>query len=126
MRADEWDGMPGTGETGRYLGVRPNVDVPVGEDGSVEPRAGGMSGVPPPVTNLARHRLPHELGGTGRDPVFELETGELSGELVYRPDPDSPGEHGFIEPSRRMSFEGYRRAIHGTRGLWHRLPGGVR
>lgn len=115
------DGLPEVGETGRYLGVRPDVDVPVDEGGFVEPGTEGMSVVPPPVTNLARHRLPRELGGTGRDPVFELDTYELLEELVYRPDPANPEGHGFVEPSHRMSFEEYRQVIHGTRAVWHRL-----
>ncbi len=126
MRADESDGLPETGETGRYLDVRPGVDIPVGENGFVEPRTGGMSVVPPPVANLAHHRLPREFGGSGRDPVFELDTDRLPEELVYRPDPDNLEGHGFIEPSRRMSFGDYRRIVHGTRASWHRLRPTVR
>jgi hypothetical protein len=74
-----------------------------------------MSVVPPPATNLARHRLPRELGGTGRDPGFELDTDELNSE-----------GHGFVESSRRMSFEEYQQTIYGTRTLWHRLRQDVR
>jgi hypothetical protein len=125
IRAAE-DGLPGAGETGRYLGVRPDVDLPVGVAGFIEPGTGGMSVVPPPVTNLARHRLPRELGGTGRDPVFELDTDELPEELTYRPDPENPEGHGFLEPSRRMSFVEYQQAVYGTRVLWHRLHQDVR
>jgi hypothetical protein len=77
-----------------------------------------MSAVRPPLTNLAPHRLPHEFGGRSNDPVFELETEELSEESIYRPDPENPKGHGFVEPARRMSFEEYERAIHETRGLW--------
>lgn len=120
MREAE-DGLPQTGETGRYLGVRPGADIPVDEEGFVQPGTDGMSVVPPPVTNLARHRLPRELGGTGRDAVFELDTERLSEELAYLPDPANLAGHGFIEPSRRMRFEEYRSAIHGTRELWRRL-----
>ena len=125
MRTAE-DGLPEIGETGRYLGVRMDVDVPGGEAGLVEPGTGGMSVVPLPVTNLARHRLPRELGGTGRDPVFELDTDELPEELNYRPDPENPEGHGFLEPSRRMSFEEYQQAVYSTRVLWHRLRQDVR
>jgi len=85
-----------------------------------------MKGAPPPATNLARHRLPRELGGTSRDPVFELDTDELPEELIYRPDPENPRGHGFVEPSRRMSFEEYQQTIYGTRTLWHRLRQDVR
>jgi hypothetical protein len=34
-----------------------------------------------------------------RDPVFELDTDELPEELIYRPDPENPEEHGFLEPA---------------------------
>jgi hypothetical protein len=57
------DGLPETGETGRYLGVRPVVDIRVGEGGLVGPGMEGMSVVPPPVENLAEHRRPPEFGG---------------------------------------------------------------
>jgi hypothetical protein len=118
MRADDRDGLPMTGETGRYLGVRSGVDIPVGEDGHVEPATEGMSVVPPPVTNLAPHRLPREHGGRSNDTVFELETDELPEKLRYRPDPEAPERHGFIEPARRMPFDEYRQAIYGTRTMW--------
>ncbi|HZB07824.1 MAG TPA: hypothetical protein VE525_01790 [Rubrobacter sp.] len=61
-----------------------------------------------------------------RDPVFELDTDELPEELIYRPDPENPEEHGFLEPARRMSFEEYQQTIYGTRALWHRLRQDVR
>lgn len=112
------DGLPVTGTTGRYLGVRAGVDVPVGPDGFVEPGTEGMSVVVPPVENLQPHRRPPELGGTDKDPVFELETEELPEELRYRPDPANPEVHGFVEPTRRMSFEDYERALQATRSLW--------
>lgn len=77
-----------------------------------------MSVVPPPVTDLAPHRLPREFGGRSRDPIFELGTSELPWALTYRPDPENPEGHGLLEPARRMPFEEYERAVHGSRGLW--------
>lgn len=120
------DGLPKTGETGRYLGVRPGVDILVDEGGFVDPGMEGMSVAPPPVENLAEHRRPPEFGGGGKDPVYDLETGELPDDLAYRPDPANPSGHGFIEPTRRMPFEEYRRTIHATRSLWRRLRQDVR
>lgn len=123
MIADE-DGLPKTGKLGRYLGARPtgrNRDIPVSEDGMVRPGTGGMSVSPPPMKNLPDHRRPVELGGESTDPVFEIDTDELPPELTYRPDPEKPEEHGFIEPAREMSFEEYQRALHETRGLWRRV-----
>lgn len=96
MRADA-DGFPMVGESGRYLGARPDLpdqhrdgDIPVDTDGMVEPETGGMSVSPPPPTNLALHRRPREYGGRGKDPVFELETDDLPEDLRYRPDPEAP------------------------------------
>jgi hypothetical protein len=113
------DGLPKAGESPRTLGVRPNIDIPVDEDGYVRPVTGGMSVSPPPPGNLPHYRRPPNFGGTGKDPVWWLDTDQLPEELRYRPDPDNPNGHGFIEPSRRMTFEEYQRAIHRTRrGLW--------
>ena len=56
--------------------------------------------------------------GRSRDPVLELETDELPEALTYRPGPGNPEGHGFVEPTRRMPFEEYERAVHETRGLW--------
>jgi hypothetical protein len=118
MKADGQDSLPLVGTTARYLAVRRDVDIPVSKDDTVEPETGGMSVSPPPITNLHPLRLPRELGGLGKDSVFELETDELPDELTYRPDPNNPEGHGFIEPSHQMVFEYYERAIHATRGLW--------
>ncbi len=120
MRADA-DGLPMLDPSGRYLAVRPNVDILVDVAGRVDPETGGMSVIPPPVENMDPHRRPPEFGGTGKDPVFELQTDEMPGELRYRPDPANPEGHGFIEPSRVMSFEEYLTSIQATRALWRRV-----
>lgn len=118
------DGLPMVGESGRYLGARPDLpgrpqdgDIPV-TGGMVRPGTGGMSVSPPPVTNLPLHRRPGEYGGRSKDPVFVLDTHELPEELRYRADPGAPERHGFVEPSRPMRFEEYQRALHGIRTLW--------
>lgn len=90
-------------------------------DGSVEPGRGGISVSPPPPENLPIHRRPERFGGTGKDPVWELETDDLPDKLVYRPDPRKPDEHGFIEPAYRMTFERYQRALRETSELWSRV-----
>lgn len=65
MRADQADGLPAIGETGRYLGVRPGVEILVAPDGFVDFGTEGMSVVPPPVesdrrTHRRRNWLPEE------------------------------------------------------------------
>lgn len=120
MRADE-DGLPMVGSSGRYLTVRPNLDIPVDGDGCVDPETEGVSVIPPPVENMDPHRRPPAFGGTGKDPVFVLDTDELPRNLVYRPDPADPERHGFLEPARRMRFGEYLAAVQDTRALWREL-----
>jgi hypothetical protein len=103
MLPDEY-GLPRVGATGRTLGARLgyseddigpedrigpgdriDADIPVDEDGMVQPHTGGMSVALPPVENLRPHRRPPKHGGTDkRLEVYELETGELSAELPSR------------------------------------------
>lgn len=121
MKAD--DELPIIGFTSRTLGVRAGVDIPVvfeESPGLVGSGAGGVSVSPASPENLPRHRRPPQFCGTGKDPIFELETDDLPEELAYRPDPDNPRKHGFIEPTQNtlLSFERYQQLIHETRGLW--------
>lgn len=125
MRSSD-DDLPETGASARCLGVRLGVDIPSDERGWVAPGTEGMSVAPPPPENLVTHRRPPEFGGTGKDPVYELETDELPEELIHRPDPEVPERHGFIEPSRPMPFEEYRDRLQATRALWRRLHSNVR
>jgi hypothetical protein len=115
------DALPESERTARTLGVRPAIDIPVAEDGSVVGGHGGMSVAPGSPANLPAHRRPPAHGGTGKDPVWEIEVMDLGDELVYREDPLMPGVHGFIEPARRMMLEEYESALLATRRAW-RLP----
>ncbi len=106
----------------RTLGVRTEGrrrDVDVDDNGWVFPQTKGMSVSPPPPSNLAEHRRPEEYGGTGDDPVWELDTDDLQALLAYRPDPDKPKKHGLIGVSDAMSLEVYISLLHATRDLWH-------
>lgn len=93
-------------------------EIAQNEDGSVEPGQEGMSVSPRPPENLPRARRPVQLGGGGKDPVWELETDDLPDELVYRPDPNFPETHFFIEPAYQMTFEHYQQAIASTSVSW--------
>jgi hypothetical protein len=66
------------------------------------------------------------LGHPRQRPALCVRARQLPEELNYRPDPENPEEHGFLEPARRMSFEEYQQTIYGTRALWHRLRQDVR
>jgi hypothetical protein len=122
MRAAS-DGQLEAGRTARTLGVRPEIDIPVDEDGVVVGGDSGMSVSPDSPQNLPGHRRPPEQGGTGKDPVWELVVDVLGDELVYREDPLMPGIHGFVEPSTPMTLERYEAALIRTREAW-RVPWG--
>lgn len=117
MMEDE-DGLPKIGATSRCLGARPGVDIRVFDSGSVFSTLQGMSVSPAPPENLPHHRRPPEFDGTGKDPVFAMDTDELPEEMEYLSDPKKPATHGFIRPAYTMTFEHYQRALHETRELW--------
>jgi hypothetical protein len=117
MKEDE-DGLPKIGSTSRYLGARPGVDIGVFNSGNVFSARQGMSVSPWPPENLPLRRRPPEFDGTGKDPVFAMDTDDLPEELEYLPDPAKPGTHGFIRPAYTMTFEHYQRVLHATRELW--------
>jgi hypothetical protein len=115
------DGRPEEGRTARTLGVRPDIDIPVGVDGVVLGGEGGMSVAPDSPGNLPAHRRPPEHGGTGKDPIWELDVADLGDELVYREDPLMPGVHGFLEPVLPTTFDAYQSAFSATRRAWRLL-----
>ena len=95
-------------------------DIPVDENGMVDPESGGMSVAPDDPFHLPEHRRPFELGGIGPDLVWAIEEEELVEGLVYRPDPADPC-HGFIEPASRMHLEDYEELLALTRDDWRLL-----
>jgi hypothetical protein len=111
------DGQPRVSPSARAIGVR-QEDVLVDEEDMVDPEAGGMSVCPNNPFNLEEHRRPAEFGGHGRDPVWMIEEDVLIEGLLYRPDPDDPAKHGFIEPAWRMSVEDYEELLALTRDDW--------
>lgn len=77
-----------------------------------------MSVSPDDPRHLPPFRRPPEHGGTGRDPVFELDEQVLGSDLVYRPDPLDPERHGFIEPAREMAIDEFQLALAATQASW--------
>ena len=112
------DGFPLTGAIARTLGARPAIDIVVDSVGMVRPGTGGVSVAPNDIMHLPVFRRPPEFGGTGKDPVWSIRAIDLGPDLRYRPDPDNPAGHGFIEPARRMRFSEYQDALHATSGTW--------
>jgi len=117
MRED-FAGAPMVGPSARMLGVRPNVDVPVAA-GDVQPNTGGMSVAPDRPVNLHPLRRPAAYGGTGRDPIWWIDTASLGDDLVYRPDTTT---HGLIEPARTMSLDEFQNALEASKPYWKKLP----
>src|SRR5687767_4379168 len=98
-------GGPKIEPAARGLGVRPGIDVvATAADELVRPGEGGISIAPDDPKHLPVHRRPPSLHGTGSDPVWWIEEGDLGPDLVYRPDPARAG-HGFVEPAREMILQ---------------------
>jgi hypothetical protein len=103
--------------TARGLGLRAG-EVVVSADGLVEPGAGGMSVSPETPLNLPPYRRPPKYGGDGKDPVWELDSSELSSAVSYLPDPGPNPRHGVLEPGWSMSLEDFELALAETRDVW--------
>lgn len=116
MKADS-DGLPRVEGTARGLGVRRGNDIPEDGDGLCSPGNGGMSVAYDTPDNLPPHRRPPEHGGTGPDPLWEIEDSDLPDFLAYREDDELEG-HGFIEPAYTMEIGDYEDALAATRTLW--------
>lgn len=116
-------GRPSCGASARQLGVRPNVDTPVSPSGDVAPRTGGMSVTPGSPSLLPPHFRPTSLpGGQGKLPVFALAVAAVCPPLFLRPDPGSPHNHAFVEPSHPTPLSSFQQALCATGGSWQEVP----
>jgi hypothetical protein len=132
------EGKPEIGSGGNLLGVRIGPgkgDDILEENGYVQPRTGGMS-VSPTVEALPPHRIPRRLrdkkpqqfpDACGSNQLFCWWMGEglfvpgpVAQDLFFRPDPQNPKNHGFVEPERRMLVGIYEAALAATRDRWKR------
>jgi hypothetical protein len=121
MRAD-LNGQPEIGPNARSLGVRPGTDVfAIFPHDVIQPSTGGLSVSPDRAANLPYFRRPQQLGGSGKDPVWTIDSDRLEPDLRYRADPMSP-THGFIEPARAMTLDAYQAALAATQTMWRRIP----
>lgn len=137
----EQNGKPRIGRSARFLGVRPNVDIdieqmPAGcidERGYLRPEAErectgetvavaiknakGMS-VSLSIEGLPAFRKPANFGGTGRDPLWQIDDTKIPGDLEAVQ--DSP-THVSILPSATMLLEKYEAALANTQNDWERV-----
>lgn len=137
----EQDGKPKIGRSARLLGIRPNIDVnieqiPIGcldEQGYLLPELQrknlgelvtvairdnkGMS-VSLSIEALPAFRKPVEFGGTGKDPLWEIDDSNITGDLDAVQ--DSP-THVSILPRVTMALEKYEAALASTQSYWERV-----
>ncbi len=117
----EADGLPKVGRSSREIGIRiegPIRDLPVREDGTVEPGTGGMSVALDAAQNLPKPRLPRSLGGEGRDPIFTMLRAEVPETLLARVD---RYPHALVEPIRRCSLLEFEFDLASTRPFWSKV-----
>lgn len=105
------------GPTARTLGVRPGDDIPV-VAGKVRSGTGGMSVAPDTPMHLPDHRRPPHLGGSGKDPIWEISVDSLGPDLVFRQDKLN---HGMVEPAREMTIDELQWALAALAPRWVRI-----
>jgi len=120
------DGLPQVGRSARQLGVRtrdrlPHNDVKASNPDDPVIPGEGMSAAPHDPANLGKNRRPPQVnGGTGKDPVWEIDAGALGPDLQFVQDKPT---HGFVGPGRAMTLAEYERALAATRTMWVRVIG---
>jgi hypothetical protein len=137
----EQNGKPRVGRSARMLGIRPNIDIdveqmPAGcldEHGCLLPEAErryqgesiavaikntrGMS-VSLSIEGLPAFRKPTPFGGTGKDPLWQIDDGKITGDLEAIQ--DSP-THVSILPSVTMRLDKYEAALANTQNDWKKV-----
>jgi hypothetical protein len=136
----EQNGKPKIGRSARLLGVRPNIDidieqVPVGyvdEQGYLLPEAERQSRVELVVAikntkgmfvslsieGLPVFRKPVAFGGTGKDPLWQIDDSKITRDLEAVQ--DSP-THVSILPSVTMLVDKYEAALASTQSDWKKV-----
>ncbi|QEI42797.1 hypothetical protein BMF77_03409 [Dolichospermum sp. UHCC 0315A] len=135
------NGKPKIGRSARLLGVRLGIDInikqmPVNsldEQGYLLPESerefqgelvdvairntGGMS-VSLSIEALPAPRKPTKFGGYGKDPLWQIDDSNITGDLQAVQ--DSP-THVSISPRVTMSLERYELALANTQDDWERI-----
>lgn len=134
----EENGKPKIGRNARLLGVRPGIDIDVeqmprawfDQHGYLLPEkerksndvlvdaairnAKGMS-TSLSIESLPEFRKPIKFGGTGKDPLWQIEDSKISGDIEAMQ--DSP-THVTIMPKATMLLEKYEKALAKTQDDW--------
>jgi hypothetical protein len=137
----EENGKPKVGRSARLLGVRLGIDVDVVEmprdwldaQGYLRPETErqstgdvvivavrstkGMS-TSLSIESLPAFRRPAAFGGTGRDPLWQIEDSNIGGDLEAVQD---SATHVSIMPRATMLLEKYETALANTRNDWQKV-----
>lgn len=137
----EQNGKPRIGRSARLLGIRPNIDIDVeqmlagclDEQGYLLPEeerkyqgeliavairnTKGMS-VSLSIEGLPAFRRPPTFGGTGKDPLWQIDDSKIAGDLEAIQ--DSP-THVSILPNATMLLEKYEAALASTQNDWEKV-----
>ena len=135
------NGKPKIGRSARLLGIRPGIDIDIeqmptgylndqgyllaeserdfrGELVTIAIRnTKGMS-VSLSIESLPPFRRPAKFGGTGKDPIWQIDDKNIMGDLQAVQ--DSP-THVSILPRVTMSLERYETALANTQNDWERV-----
>ncbi len=77
-----------------------------------------MSVVPDNPMDLPDHRRPPRFGGTGKDPLWGIDTAALGVDVIFRQDKPT---HGLLEPVREMSLGEFQQALADLASKWFKL-----
>jgi hypothetical protein len=120
------DGLPQIGRSARQLAIRPLGRLPHSDvsaamaDDLVNPGE-GMSAAPADPANLPKNRRPSQVnGGTGKDPVWEIDTDDLGPKLQYLQDKPT---HGVLCSKQPIPLAELEQALAATRARWVRVIG---
>ena len=116
-------GKPQIGDSARNLGVRQQeitVEQRDGKDFIIAKDTEGMSTAPGTPRNLPQHRRNKDWGGTGKDPVWEIDDSKVTGALKAFQDKPT---HVTVAASHDMPLEDFKAALSSTQNNWKKaLP----
>lgn len=135
------NGKPKIGRSARLLGIRPGIDIDVahmpqgwldekGHLRSEENRDDSGSKVEVAIRNtkgmstslsiegLPPFRKPAEFGGTGRDPLWQIDESYITNDLEAVQDSET---HVSIMPRTTMLLERYETALANTQDHWQKV-----
>ncbi|MEM9214488.1 MAG: hypothetical protein AAGD25_09095 [Cyanobacteria bacterium P01_F01_bin.150] len=135
------DGKPKLGHSARLLGIRPGIDIDVthlpqgwlDEKGCLRPESERVDSDQPvevairntkgmstslSIEGLPPFRKPAAFGGIGKDPLWQIESEYITGDLDAVQD---SATHVSIMPKVTMRLERYEAALAKTQDYWQKV-----